>query len=49
MKPHGPRCKRFEFWTKVPKLTKPQGPKWQFTLKNIILLKSFFLEKYFAN
>ncbi|MFS7902689.1 hypothetical protein Hanom_Chr01g00014161 [Helianthus anomalus] len=32
MKPQGPRCKRFEIWTKVTKLTKPQGLKWQFTL-----------------
>ncbi|KAJ0718604.1 putative isomerase [Helianthus annuus] len=31
LKPQGPRCKRFEFWTKVAKVTKPQGPKWQFT------------------
>ncbi|MFS7914617.1 hypothetical protein Hanom_Chr02g00155531 [Helianthus anomalus] len=30
LKPQGPRCKRFEFWTKVAKVTKPQGPKWQF-------------------
>ncbi|MFS7954837.1 hypothetical protein Hanom_Chr07g00635321 [Helianthus anomalus] len=33
LKPQGPRCKKFEFWTKVAKVTKPQGPKWQFTLK----------------
>ncbi|MFS7928728.1 hypothetical protein Hanom_Chr04g00324161 [Helianthus anomalus] len=32
LKPHGPRCKRFQIWTKVAKLPKPQGPKWQFTL-----------------
>ncbi|MFS7999040.1 hypothetical protein Hanom_Chr12g01161311 [Helianthus anomalus] len=38
LKPQGPRCKRFEFWTKVAKVTKPQGPKWQFTLT--ILKKS---------
>ncbi|MFS7906874.1 hypothetical protein Hanom_Chr01g00064321 [Helianthus anomalus] len=31
LKPQGPRCKKFEFWTKVAKVTKPQGPKWQFT------------------
>ncbi|MFS7926349.1 hypothetical protein Hanom_Chr04g00296031 [Helianthus anomalus] len=35
MKPQGPRCKRFQIWTKIAKMTKPQGPKWQFTL-NII-------------
>ncbi|MFS7905830.1 hypothetical protein Hanom_Chr01g00052271 [Helianthus anomalus] len=35
LKPQGPRCKRFEFWTKVAKVTKPQGPKWQFTKKEI--------------
>ncbi|MFS7947613.1 hypothetical protein Hanom_Chr06g00550311 [Helianthus anomalus] len=32
VKPQGPRCKRFQIWTKVAKVTKPQGPKWQFTL-----------------
>ncbi|MFS7951389.1 hypothetical protein Hanom_Chr07g00594561 [Helianthus anomalus] len=31
-KPQGPRCNKFEIWTKMAKLTKPQGPKWQFTL-----------------
>ncbi|MFS7958355.1 hypothetical protein Hanom_Chr07g00677471 [Helianthus anomalus] len=31
-KPQGPRCNKFEIWTKVAKLAKPQGPKWQFTL-----------------
>ncbi|MFS8026120.1 hypothetical protein Hanom_Chr16g01483211 [Helianthus anomalus] len=35
LKPQGPRCKRFEFWTKVAKVTKPRGPKWQFTQINI--------------
>ncbi|MFS7902235.1 hypothetical protein Hanom_Chr01g00008901 [Helianthus anomalus] len=29
----GPRCKKFEIWTKMAKVSKPQGPKWQFTLK----------------
>ncbi|MFS7893130.1 hypothetical protein Hanom_Chr00s000810g01663641 [Helianthus anomalus] len=31
LKPHRPSFKRFEFWTKVAKVTKPQGPFWQFT------------------
>ena len=31
-KPQGPGCNKFEIWTKVAKLAKPQGPKWQFTL-----------------
>ncbi|MFS7921643.1 hypothetical protein Hanom_Chr03g00239411 [Helianthus anomalus] len=31
-KPQGPRCKKFEIWTKMAKVSKPQGPKWQFTL-----------------
>ncbi|MFS7957786.1 hypothetical protein Hanom_Chr07g00670501 [Helianthus anomalus] len=31
-KPQGPRCKKFEIWTKMAKVPKPQGPKWQFTL-----------------
>ncbi|MFS7943819.1 hypothetical protein Hanom_Chr06g00504701 [Helianthus anomalus] len=37
-KPQGPRCNKFEIWTKMAKLAKPQGPKWQFTLNimNII-------------
>ncbi|MFS7901946.1 hypothetical protein Hanom_Chr01g00005561 [Helianthus anomalus] len=34
-KPQGPRFKKFEIWTKMAKVPKPQGPKWQFTL-NII-------------
>ncbi|MFS7953190.1 hypothetical protein Hanom_Chr07g00615651 [Helianthus anomalus] len=34
-KPQGPRCNKFEIWTKVAKLAKPQGPKWQFTLNLI--------------
>ncbi|MFS7900893.1 hypothetical protein Hanom_Chr00s148865g01821341 [Helianthus anomalus] len=38
LKPQGPRCKRFEIWTKVAKLPKPQGPKWQFTLYLIFRL-----------
>ncbi|MFS7951607.1 hypothetical protein Hanom_Chr07g00597121 [Helianthus anomalus] len=51
-KPQGPRCNKFEIWTKVTKLAKPQGPKWQFTLlffssKNIFMyimgLLSYFL------
>ncbi|MFS7949466.1 hypothetical protein Hanom_Chr06g00571871 [Helianthus anomalus] len=37
LKPQGPRCKKFEFWNKVAKLTKPQGPKWQFTLLRVLL------------
>ncbi|KAJ0852048.1 hypothetical protein HanRHA438_Chr14g0633771 [Helianthus annuus] len=38
-KPQGPRCKKFEIWTKMAKVPKPQGPKWQFTQK-IISLKN---------
>ncbi|MFS8023385.1 hypothetical protein Hanom_Chr16g01450851 [Helianthus anomalus] len=30
-KPQGPRFKKFEIWTKMAKVPKPQGPKWQFT------------------
>ncbi|MFS7977038.1 hypothetical protein Hanom_Chr10g00899511 [Helianthus anomalus] len=36
LKPQGPRFKKFEFWTKVAKVTKPQGPFWQFTLQIIV-------------
>ncbi|MFS7955016.1 hypothetical protein Hanom_Chr07g00637471 [Helianthus anomalus] len=39
-KPQGPRCNKFEIWTKVAKLAKPQGPKRQFThliIYNVIL------------
>ncbi|MFS7913872.1 putative sec1-like protein [Helianthus anomalus] len=34
VKPQGPRFKKFEIWTKMSKVPKPQGPKWQFTLYN---------------
>ncbi|MFS7913539.1 hypothetical protein Hanom_Chr02g00142951 [Helianthus anomalus] len=30
-KPQGPRYNKFEIWTKVVKLAKSQGLKWQFT------------------
>ncbi|MFS7931286.1 hypothetical protein Hanom_Chr04g00354191 [Helianthus anomalus] len=36
-KPQGPRCKKFEIWTKMAKVPKPQGPKWQFTLFSLTL------------
>ncbi|KAJ0437186.1 hypothetical protein HanHA300_Chr16g0599161 [Helianthus annuus] len=39
LKPRGPRFKRFEFWTKVVKLTKPQGPFSQFTHISIFMNK----------
>ncbi|MFS7920720.1 hypothetical protein Hanom_Chr03g00228091 [Helianthus anomalus] len=32
VKPQGPRFKKFEIWTKMAKVFKAQGPKWQFTL-----------------
>ncbi|MFS7983503.1 hypothetical protein Hanom_Chr11g00975251 [Helianthus anomalus] len=35
VKPQGPRFKKFEIWTKMAKVPKPQGPKWQFTLKSL--------------
>ncbi|MFS7972629.1 hypothetical protein Hanom_Chr09g00847051 [Helianthus anomalus] len=51
VKPQGPRCKKFEFWTKVTKVTKPQGPKWQFTHQLIYIILRFvidyFLDTYF--
>ncbi|MFS7911170.1 hypothetical protein Hanom_Chr02g00114891 [Helianthus anomalus] len=31
-KPQGPRFKKFGFWTKVAKMSKPQGPFWLLTL-----------------
>ncbi|MFS8004788.1 hypothetical protein Hanom_Chr13g01229851 [Helianthus anomalus] len=40
-KPQGPRCKKFEIWTKMTKVPKLQGPKWQFTL----LTKMYGLSK----
>ncbi|MFS7988833.1 hypothetical protein Hanom_Chr11g01039501 [Helianthus anomalus] len=43
LKPQGSRCKRFEIWTKVAKLPKPQGPKWQFTLKKISKFEFFYI------
>ncbi|MFS7997668.1 hypothetical protein Hanom_Chr12g01144531 [Helianthus anomalus] len=47
-KPQGPRCKKFEIWTKMAKVPKPQGPKWQFTLKqyNSFLKKKFSIYIY---
>ncbi|MFS7916293.1 hypothetical protein Hanom_Chr02g00175431 [Helianthus anomalus] len=43
LKPQGPRCKKFEIWTKMAKLPKPQGPKWQFTLLSIYINLSLSL------
>ncbi|MFS7919621.1 hypothetical protein Hanom_Chr03g00214851 [Helianthus anomalus] len=37
VKPQGPRFKKFEIWTIMAKVPKPQGPKWQFTLKNSLV------------
>ncbi|MFS7919980.1 hypothetical protein Hanom_Chr03g00218961 [Helianthus anomalus] len=31
VKPQGARFKKFEIWTKMAKVPKPQGPNWQFT------------------
>ncbi|MFS7903062.1 hypothetical protein Hanom_Chr01g00019571 [Helianthus anomalus] len=39
VKPHGSRFKKFEIWTKMTKVSKPQEPKWQFTL---YVLNNFF-------
>ncbi|MFS7965701.1 hypothetical protein Hanom_Chr09g00765311 [Helianthus anomalus] len=36
LKSEKPRCKRFEFWTKVAKVIKPHESKWQFTKKKNI-------------
>ncbi|MFS8012670.1 hypothetical protein Hanom_Chr14g01323561 [Helianthus anomalus] len=41
LKPQGPRFKKFEIWTKMAKVPKPQGPKWQFTLYFIFLFTSY--------
>ncbi|MFS7959383.1 hypothetical protein Hanom_Chr08g00690431 [Helianthus anomalus] len=38
VKPQGPRFKKFEIWTKMAKVPKPQGPKWQFTLLFLLAL-----------
>ncbi|MFS7941096.1 hypothetical protein Hanom_Chr05g00472121 [Helianthus anomalus] len=37
VKSQGPRFKKFEIWTKMAKVPKPQGPKSQFTLSFILL------------
>ncbi|MFS7978582.1 hypothetical protein Hanom_Chr10g00917131 [Helianthus anomalus] len=37
VKPHGLRFKKFEIWTKLAKVPKPQGPKWQFTLNKGVI------------
>ncbi|MFS8005704.1 hypothetical protein Hanom_Chr13g01240501 [Helianthus anomalus] len=42
-KPQGPRFKKFEIWTKMTKVPKPQGPKWQFTQIYIIFVKKTIL------
>ncbi|MFS7916656.1 hypothetical protein Hanom_Chr03g00179881 [Helianthus anomalus] len=44
-KPQGPECNKFEIWTKVAKLAKPQGPKWQFTLHVGAKVKTYMLGK----
>ncbi|MFS7910646.1 hypothetical protein Hanom_Chr02g00108721 [Helianthus anomalus] len=43
-KPQGTRFKKFEIWTKMAKVPKPQGPKWQFTLffVNLLTYDGFF-------
>ncbi|MFS7994950.1 hypothetical protein Hanom_Chr12g01112181 [Helianthus anomalus] len=41
LKPQGPRFKKIEIWTKMAKVSKPQGPKWQFTQKIITYLGTF--------
>ncbi|MFS7905147.1 hypothetical protein Hanom_Chr01g00044341 [Helianthus anomalus] len=43
LKPQGPRYKKFEFWTKVAKVTKPQGPKWQFTQIFFMITSKMYL------
>ncbi|MFS7985192.1 hypothetical protein Hanom_Chr11g00995651 [Helianthus anomalus] len=35
VKPQGTRFKKFQIWTKMTNVSKPQGPKWQFTLSKI--------------
>ncbi|MFS7956591.1 hypothetical protein Hanom_Chr07g00656391 [Helianthus anomalus] len=37
VKPQGLKYKMFQIYTKVIKITKPQRPKWQFTLHTITL------------
>ncbi|MFS8014290.1 hypothetical protein Hanom_Chr15g01342851 [Helianthus anomalus] len=46
VKPQGSRFKKFEIWTKMAKLPKPQGPKWQFTLLKKLFLGKIRLAKY---
>ncbi|MFS7890086.1 hypothetical protein Hanom_Chr00s000007g01614631 [Helianthus anomalus] len=47
VKQHGPRFKTFEIWTKMAKVAKPQGPKWQFTL--LALSKLPFCSLWFGH
>ncbi|MFS7966992.1 hypothetical protein Hanom_Chr09g00780501 [Helianthus anomalus] len=42
-KPQGPRCNKFDIWTKEAKLAKPQGSKWQFTHKQLLQFSWFFI------
>ncbi|MFS7945021.1 hypothetical protein Hanom_Chr06g00518991 [Helianthus anomalus] len=46
-KPRGPRFKNFEIWTKMTKVPKPQGPKWQFTLLSIFFSSISLFSCYF--
>ncbi|MFS8024519.1 hypothetical protein Hanom_Chr16g01464211 [Helianthus anomalus] len=46
-KPQGPRCKKFEIWTKMAKVPKPQGPKWQFTQNSSINLSHYLPKNNF--
>ncbi|MFS7963861.1 hypothetical protein Hanom_Chr08g00743261 [Helianthus anomalus] len=49
-KPQGPRCNKFDIWTKVAKLAKPHRPKWQFTLKFLkIPIFIYFHRVWFCN
>ncbi|MFS7910186.1 hypothetical protein Hanom_Chr02g00103291 [Helianthus anomalus] len=47
VKPQGPRFKKFAIWTKMAKVPKPQGPKWQFT--PVLLQTSFATHDYFMS
>ncbi|MFS8008663.1 hypothetical protein Hanom_Chr14g01275421 [Helianthus anomalus] len=42
-KPQGSRFKKFEICTKITKVSKPQGPKWQFTLIIIIIISKIYI------
>ncbi|MFS7946553.1 hypothetical protein Hanom_Chr06g00537691 [Helianthus anomalus] len=45
VKPQGPKFKKFEIWTKMAKVPKPHGSKWQFTHLGNMIDKKMIIPK----